>query len=311
MAASYGAPLPLASAAPDAAAAFVREATLARAAEASGIGVHSGKPARLRLVPAPPGAGIVFARVDLPGAPEIPAQRERVKREMLRRMTVIAAPEGPAMVCMVEHLLACCAGFGISNLRVELDGPECPIFDGSGLEYARLIAGAGLDVSDRPRRRFRIARPVALIKDRAEIVAIPAERTRYTFFAEFRHAGMPDEQATFEPGAGDFASEVAPARTFCFWQDVEALRAAGLIKGGSLENAIVLKDGGPIQMREGAVVPAEYRLKNELARHKLFDLMGDLSLLGGPVLALVSARASGHALHHEFAELLAKELLDV
>lgn len=249
-------------------------------------------------------------RSDLPGAPEITVSPDRVKAEMLTRMTVLAAPEGPAMVCMTEHLLACCAGLGITNLRAILDGPECPIFDGSGEHYARMISEAGIVEQSAPVRPLRLRKPVALLKDKAEVVAIPAERTRYTFFAEFRHAGMPDEQVTFEPGRDDFASEIAPARTFCFWKDVEMLRASGLIKGGSLDNAIVIKDGRPIQMRGEEIVEGTYRLQNELARHKLLDLMGDLAVLGAPVLALISARASGHAIHHEFVQLLRKELVD-
>lgn len=280
-----------------------QQRTIARAAEAEGIGVHGGHPVRLRLEPAPPDSAIVFVRADLPGAPELRVAPETVAPDSLNRMTVLRNSQAPeASVGMTEHLLSACYGNGVTNLRIAIDAPECPIFDGSAMKYVQLLHQCGIEKQPRPARQFRLRKPVVLATDRAEIVALPAERTRLTFFAEFRHAGMSDEQVTFEPGADDYNALVAPARTFCFEHEVEKLREAGLIKGGSLDCAIVLKDGKPIQ--------GEYRLQNELARHKLLDLMGDLAVLGGPVLALISARASGHALHYEFVRMLEKELID-
>lgn len=296
------------------------QATLAAPAEAKGVGVHSGRPATLRLIPADPNTGIVFVRTDLAGAPEMPARIENIKTESLVRMTVLHnrewRGEDPlrmgASVGMIEHLMASCAGLGVTNLRVELDGPECPIFDGSGEFYVRLIHEAGIAPQNAPMRRWRLRKPVGLVRDNVEIIALPAESTRYTFFAEFRHAGMKDQQATFELFADDFASEVAPARTFCFWKDIEMLLKAGLIKGGSTENAIVIKDAAPVKVGEDKTPQPDgefnWRVPNELARHKMLDLIGDLSVLGGPVLALISARASGHATHQEFARMLAPEL---
>ncbi len=219
--------------------------------------------------------------------------------------------EQPATVGMIEHLLSTCAGLGVSNLRVELNGLECPIFDGSARRYVELIQEAGIASQDAPFRCRRLKKPVGLIRDKAELIALPAERTRYTFFAEFRHAGFPDEAATFELFAEDYSAQIAPARTFCFWQDIEMLLKAGLIKGGSTDNAIVLKDGKPVKVgADNAPVVDEkfqYHLPSELARHKLLDLIGDLAVLGGPVLALISVRASGHALNQEFARMLVKE----
>lgn len=271
------------------------------------MGVHSGAPATLRLEPAEPDSGVVFIRADLPGRPEIKVSPENVIPDSLNRMTVIgnrAKGDGAptATVGMTEHFLGSCLALGLNNVRAVLDGPECPIFDGSAKNYVDLIREAGLQDQAIPARRFRLKRPVGLIKERAEIIALPAERLRLTFFAEFRHAGMPDEQVTFEPSTEDFTSLIAPARTFCFAEDVERLRQAGLIKGGSLDCAIVLQNGKPID--------GGYRLQNELARHKLLDLLGDLAILGRPVSALISARASGHALHYEFIRLLEKELSD-
>ncbi len=294
--------------------------TLRRDIEAEGIGVHSGRPAKLRLVPAPVNHGLVFVRTDLEGQPEIPALPSQIKTEALKRMTVLERKDWKgrdplgfgASVGMIEHLLAGCAGMEINNLRIELNGPECPIFDGSGIPYARLFNEAGLETQSERTRRFRLRKPVALLRDHAEIVAIPMRSTRYAFFAEFRHAGLRDQQATFDPETDDYAEMVAPARTFCFWKDVEGLIAAGLIKGGSTDNAIVLKDGEPVKVGEDKKPRRdndfEYRFENELARHKLLDLIGDLAILGGQVSAFITARASGHALHQEFAAMLASEI---
>lgn len=278
-----------------------RQHTLRKAAEVRGVGVHTGAQVTLRLEPAPEGAGVVFVRTDLPGRPEIAVRPEAARIEDSRRMTVLESADGAARVGMIEHLLAACAGLGVHNLRVELDHFECPIFDGSARPYVEMMLGAGLERQTAPAPSLRLRRPVILRRGGAQIVALPAQRARFTFFAEFRDHGLPDEQVTFEPASGDFAAEIAPARTFCFWEEIEALREAGLIQGGSLDCAIVLRDGQPWR--------STFRLKNELAKHKLLDLMGDLAVLGAPVLALISARASGHALHQEFAGLLAEEVL--
>lgn len=271
--------------------------TVARVARAEGTGVHTGAPVRLALHPAPAGSGIVFVRTDLPGRPEIPARVESVNRRMLQRMTALGEP--PAMVATIEHLLSACAGLGVWDLRVEIDSGECPIFDGSARPFVDLLLGAGLAELDAPPPVLTIREPVVLLRDGAELVAIPAARPQFAFFAELRHAGIPDQQVEFDPAREDYAEAVAPARTFAFFEEIEKLRAAGLVKGGSLDCAIVLKDGAPVN--------GEYRMDRELARHKLLDLIGDLAVLGGPLNALVTARRTGHALHQEFARLLAEK----
>lgn len=277
-----------------------RQRTIARPVDAEGVAVHSGRIVSLGLRPAPPDSGIVFVRSDLPGRPEIRARLENVNMERLSRMTLLE--EGEASVGMIEHLLAALMGLGVTNLRAEIGGPECPIFDGSARDYVEFLHRAGLKDQEPPAPAFRLARPVALITDRVEIVALPAERMRLTFFAEFQHHGLPDQQATFELGRDDFVRDLAPARTFCFYEEIGELRERGLIQGGSPDCAIVLREGKPIQ--------GGFRMQNELARHKLLDLMGDLAVLGAPVKALISARASGHALHHQFVRKLKEELLD-
>lgn len=278
--------------------------TLARGVEVGGVGVHGGRRVRLRLEPAAPDHGIRFIRTDLPGNPEIRLSPDAVRRNGVQRMTLLENRDeaAPATVGMTEHLLAACMSAGLSNLRVLLDAPECPILDGSSLEYWRLIHDAGLETQNAPARFYRLRRPVCLTTPDCDIVALPADRMRLTFFAEFRDKGLPDEQVTFELGRGDFATEIAPARTFAFYEEIQPLLEANLIQGGSLDCAIVLRDGKPMN--------TDWRLQNELARHKLLDLLGDLGVLGAPVLASISARRSGHALHHDFIALLKEELID-
>jgi UDP-3-O-[3-hydroxymyristoyl] N-acetylglucosamine deacetylase len=277
--------------------------TIGSVVETQGVGVHGGRPVTLRLEPAPVDHGIRFVRADLPGAPEIAVTPEAVRRTGVQRMTVLESTlANGATVGMTEHLLAACMAAGLTNLRALLDAPECPILDGSSLEYWRLIETAGLVSQDAPARLYRLRRPVCFTAPDADIVALPADRMRLTFFAEFRSKGLPDEQVTFELGRDDFASGIAPARTFAFYDEIQPLLDANLIQGGSLDCAIVLRDGRPMN--------TAYRLQNELARHKLLDLLGDLGVLGAPVLASISARKTGHALHHDFIALLKKELID-
>lgn len=277
--------------------------TIAEAVEIEGVGVHGGRRVRLRLEPAPPNRGLRFIRTDLEGNPDISVSPERVRMAGVQRMTVLEASAGSSVtVGMTEHLLAACMARGLTNLDIRLDAPECPILDGSAQEYWRLLERGGTRLQDAPARVWRLRRPVCLVRPDADIVALPADRMRLTFFGEFHQRGIRDEQVTFELGRDDFATEIAPARTFTFYEDIQPLLEANLIQGGSLDCAIVLRDGGPSN--------GPYRLKNELARHKLLDLLGDLGVLGAPVQASISARKTGHALHHEFISLLKKELTD-
>jgi UDP-3-O-[3-hydroxymyristoyl] N-acetylglucosamine deacetylase len=278
-----------------------RQTTVARPAEAEGIGLHSGQQVRVRLNPAAADAGLFFIRTDLPGAPTIRVAPEFVRREALRRRTELGGEDG-AIVATAEHLLAACLALGLDNARVELDGPELPIFDGSAGPYAGLVREAGLKKVEAPRRAWRLARAVTLVKEHAEMAAIPAERMGLAFFAELRHAGMVNQSVRFQLGKDSFEERLAAARTFCFFEEVEGLREAGLIRGGSMDCAIVLRDGRPMD--------GDYRMPNELACHKMVDLLGDLATLGRPVKALITARGSGHAMHHEFIELMRKELID-
>lgn len=277
------------------------QTTVAGVAGGEGVGLHTGRVVRFELKPALADEGVIFVRTDLSGAPRVSVAPERVNREALARRTELIGADG-TVVAMTEHLLAACLGLGLDNVTVEMNGPELPIFDGSAQPYVDAIQKAGLAELDAPRRYFRLARPVTLVKGACEIVALPAERMELAFFAELRHAGLENQACSLQVGDKAFAKTISPSRTFCFYEDVEKLRAAGLIRGGSLECAIVIKDGEPYE--------TQYRMANELACHKLVDLMGDLAVLGRRVRALITARATGHAVHHEFIEMLRKELTE-
>jgi UDP-3-O-acyl N-acetylglucosamine deacetylase len=275
------------------------QTTVTKEVEAEGICLHTGVVNRFRLKPARTGHGVVFVRKDLPGSPRIAVSPEAVRRGSLERRTELRG-KNSAGVATAEHLLAACLGMGLDNVLVELDGPELPIFDGSVLPYADLIRRAGLTPLDRPRGAWRLLRPVVLIADQAEITALPSGRMELAFFAELRQAGMQNQAADVTLTPEEFERKLAPARTFCFYEEVEKLFATGLIRGGSLDCALVIRDGKPVN--------GEYRLPNELACHKLVDLIGDLATLGRPVKAFITARGSGHALNHAFIEKLGKEL---
>lgn len=279
-----------------------RQTTIEHSVATEGIGLHTGQATRVELAPAESNEGIVFVRTDLPGNPGILARPESINAEMLARRTELigSGDSSGASVIMVEHLLASCLAMGIDNVRVKMSGSEMPIFDGSALPYARLLEKAGLHKLDAERRPWRLKRAVTFISDRAEIVAIPAESMTIAFFADLAHAGLADQSAEFQVGPGDFTADLAPARTWVFYDDVAALQEAGLIRGGSLDSAIVIRDGQPMNTR--------YRLDQELARHKLLDFLGDLAILGRPINALLTARGTGHRIHHQFIEMLRKEL---
>ncbi|MEN6624909.1 MAG: UDP-3-O-acyl-N-acetylglucosamine deacetylase [Candidatus Sumerlaeia bacterium] len=278
---------------------MTHQTTIARAVSTEGIGLHTGRMTGVEFTPAQTNEGIVFIREDLPGRPMIPALPDAVNGEMLARRTELVNADGHS-VAMIEHLLAACLAMGIDNLRVGMNGPELPIFDGSALPYAQLLEQAGAQKLEAARHPWRLTRTVTMVDGDAEIVAIPAESMSIAFFCDLAHANIKDQVAEFQVGIGDFINDLAPARTWVFYEDVVKLQEAGLIRGGSLDCAIVLRDGKPMN--------THYRLDQELARHKLLDFLGDLAILGRPVNALLTARGTGHRLHHQFIESLRKEL---
>jgi UDP-3-O-[3-hydroxymyristoyl] N-acetylglucosamine deacetylase len=280
------------------------QTTLAAPVCFHGCGLHSGLDCQVRILPAPADHRIRFVRTDLENAPEIPADIDVVSTEPMLRQTVLCSPEDPGvMVETVEHILASLHGMGIDNARVEMNGSEPPIGDGSARELAGLLRDAGVTrLEGQPRRTFDIARPVVFSTNGGnpvEFSAWPSEKLTLTYFMEYDHPVIGSKVVSFEIEPEGFVSQIAPARTFCLFQEVEYLRERGLIKGGSTDNAIVVGDTG--------ILNTELLWEDELARHKLLDLLGDLFLLGLPVRGHIQAWRSGHSANAAFIQFLRKE----
>lgn len=271
------------------------ENTVQRAVEARGIGLHSGVAVHIRILPAPVSTGIVFLRTDLDNFP-IPASWRHVARvsyaTSLMRQGVLLST--------TEHLLSVFYSMGIDNAFVEIDNLEVPILDGSGQPFVELIAQAGVHHYRRRRRYLRIRRPVS-VEDRGKRISIlPAESFRLTCEIDFAHPLVGRQSVELEVTPERYAAEIAPARTFGFEYELGQMRDMGLIRGASLENAVCFT-------REGVLNPGGLRAADECCRHKALDLIGDLALLGRPLLGHVIAERAGHAMH---AALVARIMSD-
>jgi len=282
---------------------MLRQRTIKARVSTAGVGLHSGQRVELTMRPAAPDTGIVFRRVDLDAPVEIRARADRVTDTRMAS-TLTAADDGPGAavrVATVEHLMSALAGLGIDNLYVDVTAPEIPILDGSAGSFVFLLQSVGVVEQNAPKRFVRVRRPVE-VRDGDKWARLePHDGFRLRFAIEFGHPAI---DATGQDYEIDFArtsyvKEIARARTFGFVHDVEALRSAGLAQGGSLENAIV--------MDEYRVLNADgLRYDDEFVKHKILDAIGDLYLIGHPLLAAYSAYKSGHALNnHLLRELLA------
>lgn len=258
--------------------------TLAASVEIEGIGLHSGKRIALRILPAEADSGIVFVRVDL-GRVEIRASH----RHLAASSYSTSLSLGSAVVATVEHLLSALHGLKIDNARIELDGPEVPILDGSARPFVDRIREAGIRSLSRPRRFLTLTRPVRVRSGEREILAIPDNMLKATYAIDFPHPVIGYQMVDAEIDEQTYVESIAPARTFCLLRDVEAMRRAGLALGGSLDNALVVGDDG--------VLNGSLRFPDEFARHKVLDLVGDLALLEAPLRAHVIAFKGGHNLH--------------
>ncbi|MGG6241310.1 UDP-3-O-acyl-N-acetylglucosamine deacetylase [Nodosilinea sp. AN01ver1] len=277
------------------------QTTLARAVTREGIGLHSGTTTAVTLHPAEPGQGRCFVRTDLPGQPTVPANLEAVKPTMLST----ELRQGEAAVRTVEHLLAALVGLGIDNVRIEITGPEVPLLDGSALGWVEALRQAGRHIQSEPRSVARLSQPVTVTHGDAFVAAFPAPALRFTYGIDFEVAAIGNQWFSWSPEADPFSLEgfataVAPARTFGLAHQVDQLRASGLIQGGSLDNALVCGE-------EGWLNPP-LRFDNEPARHKMLDLIGDLSLLGSLPIAHIVAYKASHRLHGELAAALVSAL---
>ena len=263
--------------------------TLASAAVCSGIGLHSGERVRLVLKPAAPGTGIVFERTDLDTADNrIEARATNVTTV---RLGTTIANEAGVSVATVEHLMAALAALGVDDALIEIDGPEVPIVDGSSAPFVDLIAQVGLKATAMPRRAIRVLKAVSAEFQGRTATFMPSLRPVIDVEIDFPHPSVGRQRYAFDISAETFTGEVASARTFGFKRDVEALRAAGLARGGSMDNAVVLDESGVLN-EEGL------RFADEFARHKALDALGDLALAGAPILGRYQASQPGHALNN-------------
>ena len=262
--------------------------TLKRPTSCDGVGLHSGEEVSLRLIPAPADSGIVFVRIDLPGKPTIPAQAQFVVS------TALATTLGRnnARVGTVEHLISALSGLGIDNVRIEIDGPEVPIMDGSAAPFADLINEAGIRVQDKAKSFLVIKRAVCVRDGDKSATLAPSKKLRVDCTIDFKHPLISDQTYSLEFQESTYAKEIARARTFGFAKDVEKLQANGLARGGSLKNAIVVDEFSVLN-------PEGLRFPDEFVRHKLLDALGDVALMGRPVLGHLTVHKSGHALNHK------------
>jgi UDP-3-O-[3-hydroxymyristoyl] N-acetylglucosamine deacetylase len=265
-----------------------KQHTVARRIEVSGIALHSGKVVRLEILPAAINTGILFKRVDLPGMPSVLAHVSNIQSTDLN--TTIAS--GEAKVSTIEHLMAAFAGLGIDNALVKIDGPEVPVMDGSAAPFVDRILAAGISSQDALRRYFVVREAFEFQMGDKWIRVEPSDVPRFEMEIEFKSKAIGRQSYGFDMDRESFL-EVAGSRTFCHVNDVNAMRKAGLALGGSLENAVVVSD-------DEVLNPEGLRFDNEFVRHKLLDCVGDLSLLGAPIVGRVIAYKSGHGLHASF-----------
>jgi UDP-3-O-[3-hydroxymyristoyl] N-acetylglucosamine deacetylase len=265
--------------------------TIQRPVEAEGIGLHTAVHCRMRLVPAPADTGIVFRRVDLDNF-EIEAH----VRNVARVSYATSLMRQGVFLSTTEHVLAALYSCGVDNVYVELDALELPILDGSAKPFIDLLARAGTRRLRRQRRYIRVVKPLEISEGDRRIGIYPADEFRVHCFVDYRHPSVGPQEVEMVVDRESFSRELAPARTFGFVKDFQGLKSMGLIRGGSLENAIVLD--------ENNIMNGPLRFPDEFGRHKALDLIGDLALIGRPLKARVEAHKAGHALHTQIVTRL-------
>jgi len=265
--------------------------TIQRPVEVEGVGLHTAVHCRVRLVPAPADTGIVFRRVDLDNF-EIEAQVGNVARVSYATSLM----KQGVLLSTTEHILAALYSCGVDNVYVELDALEIPILDGSAKPFIELLSSAGIRRLRRRRRYLRVVKPLELADGDRRIGIYPAETFRVHCFVNYAHPAVGPQEIELDVNRESFSRELAAARTFGFVKDFTGLKAMGLIRGGSLENAIVLDDA--------TILNGPLRFPDEFGRHKALDLIGDLALVGRPLQARIVAHKAGHALHTQLVTRL-------
>jgi UDP-3-O-[3-hydroxymyristoyl] N-acetylglucosamine deacetylase len=267
------------------------QTTIHREVEAQGVGLHTGVQSNVRLVPAPADTGIVFRRSDLDFFC-IEAHGQNVARVSYATSLM----KQGVLLSTTEHLLAAIYSCGIDNVFIDIDAIEVPILDGSAEPFMQLLDRAGIRKLRRKRRYLKILKPVEVVEDGRRIGIYPSDEFRVRCYVDFAHPLVGQQEVDMVVNAESFRQVLSRARTFCFETDIEPLRAMGLIRGGSLDNAIVLTSNG---MMNGPL-----RYADEFGRHKALDLIGDLALAGLPLLGRVEARKAGHSLHTQLVSRL-------
>lgn len=268
--------------------------TLRKEVSINGIGLHSGKAIRMDLIPAPAGHGVVFVRTDFEGAQEIPALWDRVVDTQL--CTVIANADG-ASVGTIEHVMSALRGCGIDNVRIEINGAEVPIMDGSAMPFVEIIERVGVQEQAAPRRAIRVLREVSVAYEGKRVSLKPAQGSVFAGEIEFSHADIGNQKFETKLVNGNFKHDIAQARTFGFLHEVEYMRSVGLALGGSMDNAIVLG-------ADKVLNPEGLRFEDEFIRHKLLDAIGDLYLAGAPIMGQYDGVKAGHAINNEILHAL-------
>jgi UDP-3-O-[3-hydroxymyristoyl] N-acetylglucosamine deacetylase/3-hydroxyacyl-[acyl-carrier-protein] dehydratase len=302
----------------------MKQRTIAGSIEIQGVGLHTGKPVKMNVLPAEVDAGIVFIRKDLPDEPYIPADVKYVvstnRGTTLRR--------GEVQVSTVEHILSALTGLQIDNVKIDIYGPEIPILDGSASEFAERLLASGIVEQDGEKDYFEIEETIEYYDEVSgtDLVALPSEQYELKVMIDFNSSFLSQQYAEIKD-IEQYRTEIAPCRTFVFLHEIEKLADQGLIKGGDLDNAIVIADRlmekedlerlakkiGKTSVdieHEGILNTTQLKYKNEPARHKLLDLIGDLSLVGKPIKGKIVATKPGHTANVEFAKILKKKLLD-
>lgn len=302
---------------------LLKQQTIAKEVSLSGIGLHTGNRTTITFKPAPPNYGIRFRRVDLDTSPEIPATIEHVVD--ISRGTSLG--KDGVVIHTVEHVLAAIYGLEIDNILVELEGNEPPVGDGSALPFVEKLQEAGIVEQDEPKDILVIDRTITYHDEqrRVDIVVTPSDQFRITFMVDYQNPALGTQYTSLYSLADEFVTEYAPARTFCFLHEVEELWEQGLVRGGNLDNAIVIIDrqvtpeeldrlrkmfgiSESVQLGSNGILNGkELRFKNEPVRHKTLDLIGDLALVGVPIRGHILAARSGHAANVELAKILRKE----
>src|SRR5437667_8684096 len=277
-------------------ASVLQQQTLRETVNFEGLGLHSGNRVTMTFLPAPPNSGIRFRRVDLEGKPEIEARVENVIEN--NRSTTLA--KGNTRIYTVEHVLATFAGYGISNAVVELDANEPPIGDGSARDYCTMIQAAGIVAQDERRETYAVSAPLELEMGETLMTVFPDEGFKISCTSADKH-GRFTQFYTVELSPRTWERELAHARTFCFYEEIEYLIKNGLIRGGSLENAVVIRD-------DAVLTNEPLRYQEEFVRHKMLDIVGDLSLLGRPLLAHIIAVKPSHTANCELVRRISAQM---